>query len=1196
MDRSNLLATIKKGRPVIILGAGVSKAICSRAPSWDQAMLGAIDEVIRISPDLEMEGRALTQLVNANSTDYRWQAAGFAARHLGYPNGAGWKDWLARTFGDLTPDQPALARAIDAIGLPIVTTNYDTLFEQAIGVPDGVVVQDSSAFVDAVKEKQRRVMHLHGIWSRPETVLWSQESYHHQLKDKFIQICRNWISVEGAILIGCGATLDDPNFSDWSSFLGLVAERTECPVIRLACDEDKCKSEDDAVLSYGKCYSELMPFLTALARECGPRPGPSSGSKAGDQPDLEAYLNDVEALWGRILLDLPTGVQATEEDVDTLMAPRLAVVEPATQPTEAGSMAATIEESKRTRDTRLEPVPLLEQLLKQLRSLVVGEGGYGKTTSARMFVKNLIRQRREGRLAYIPVVIPARNLSQAALAGRFSGVLDVALPALNRPEPWRQAIKAVLEGKDVDGEIALIIDGYDELRDMRLRARLREFLLERARLPRPSKLIVTSRMAGLEEELAELAVLFDRCELQPLSDSEVESFIEHWFDLCQRSEKQSAYTADEFVELLRQRGVQELITSPILLSMMALIAVVEVALPETRYGLVKRAVELIIERRGRYHIPPLTPAMLVPFFCAMGLALHERNRPSLVESEAVQLMNKGSTEDESETAQALLKAIITQTNILEYVGRVDSGVYYERLIGFHQRTLQEFFTGSGLFIRYGSSILEYISRLPTIYQQYSDLVVDVELPDKILQSDIGAASLFEAQFAAREVSVLPYALAPLSPRDAHIVFGSLLEPVEDQGRWRAHVGLALEMLQEMAAPPPQLLEQLVDAMLDVSSIRDGTQSKPVTLFDRSLDKIKSFPSGRAMRSALLHRTIDEGLDDTRRFRAALMSMACSETRFEDLSDLIRKAGTSPLLLDPAGDDAACGFLTDLISETTRLSDRASVAMVTETLSVESLELLKALLNFAQRHPAHEFLCAWAASWVASAKLLDWPICAGAEVLLEGLAQALPRSSGLARLYYLLLFSKIATPLAEPYRKLDFIYSCAVISDIGGGPIALPSWPEGQKEYGEVRQIVLDEVARLSGPSTDSPGKLALALSAGRLNVTSGDISRLYADAARSVHSEADLVDEVLFHVARTEGTEAFELVLQAAKDTLGDRRFDHCMLSLVAQRVPGRADELKAVARKHYGPNHADRKNWLTTVDRVYRSPSAAAAGSSPPP
>ncbi len=160
----------------------------------------------------------------------------------------------------------------------------------------------------------------------------------------------------------------------------------------------------------------------------------------------------------------------------------------------------------RSRASRGEGEPQLENVLYHRRAVVVGEAGSGKSAVARKAIEIAAAQ------GFIPIFIPLKE---------YTGNCD----ALVR----EQASEEVLRATDIEGVPAsrlYILDGFDEIPAAHVDGFLREFN-DLARNEPDSRILLTSRQAFFAGRRSELAQPFEVFHILDFSDEDVDALIEH---------------------------------------------------------------------------------------------------------------------------------------------------------------------------------------------------------------------------------------------------------------------------------------------------------------------------------------------------------------------------------------------------------------------------------------------------------------------------------------------------------------------------------------------------------------------------------------------------------------------------------------------------------------------------------------------
>ena len=127
----------------------------------------------------------------------------------------------------------------------------------------------------------RRILHLHGHWKDPDSVVLGIRSYEALLGDVYIQEAMRALGMTKSFLfVGCGDEgLADPNFGNFLAWLKEIeaAADVEHRHYRLARRKDRVQPQGKVFpLVYGEEYSDLPAFLARLVPE--PQPGGGEGT------------------------------------------------------------------------------------------------------------------------------------------------------------------------------------------------------------------------------------------------------------------------------------------------------------------------------------------------------------------------------------------------------------------------------------------------------------------------------------------------------------------------------------------------------------------------------------------------------------------------------------------------------------------------------------------------------------------------------------------------------------------------------------------------------------------------------------------------------------------------------------------------------------------------------------------------------
>ena len=220
--QAELQDDIDRHRVVVFVGAGVSMAA---VPSKKELLSwkGLIEDAANRCVDRGFinEGRRTligNVLLGNTARDFVF-AADEATKPLREPSLGVFTRWLSDVFRDLIPEHPEVLRAVRDLGLPIITTNYDSLLEHGSELQP-VTWREAYKVQQVLRGDREAVAHIHGHWDTPDSVIFGIESYFTGvMKSDMIQVLQRAFVVDKTVLfLGVGSGMDDPNVGalrDW---------------------------------------------------------------------------------------------------------------------------------------------------------------------------------------------------------------------------------------------------------------------------------------------------------------------------------------------------------------------------------------------------------------------------------------------------------------------------------------------------------------------------------------------------------------------------------------------------------------------------------------------------------------------------------------------------------------------------------------------------------------------------------------------------------------------------------------------------------------------------------------------------------------------------------------------------------------------------------------------------------------------
>ncbi len=277
-----LRAEIAQGHVLVVVGAGVSIGATAGNPlaSWQGLLEDGVDRCVAVRGlDAKWADRVRTE-IHSGDMDDLLSAAEKISSKLGFPAGPEYRSWLRDTIGTLEAKNPSVLEALRDFNLPLATTNYDGLLEEVTGFPP-VTWRDGDKAIRVIQRKGEGILHLHGYWDEPESVILGIRSYEHILRDGHAQaVLRALQTLKTFLFVGCGEGFADPNFGALLRWAREVFKDSGVRHYRLCKDDELARlrilHKDDHLfpLSYGPDHADLGTFLRKLGEKKDPKPTP----------------------------------------------------------------------------------------------------------------------------------------------------------------------------------------------------------------------------------------------------------------------------------------------------------------------------------------------------------------------------------------------------------------------------------------------------------------------------------------------------------------------------------------------------------------------------------------------------------------------------------------------------------------------------------------------------------------------------------------------------------------------------------------------------------------------------------------------------------------------------------------------------------------------------------------------------------
>jgi hypothetical protein len=295
--RNQLVDAIRSQNALLVVGTGVPLLATGQAPtaSWRGLMEHGKERVADLRRDLAADW---VEVVSRDVASERIRDMLVGAQRItdelqSLP-GNQYDKWLSDAVGSLKATSPGILSALIELGIPIATTNYDTLIDDYQETAP-ITWSDLPRIQAALRRQTNEIIHLHGHWRSAKSVVFGYESYATVIGDHAAQaLMRAMISVQTLVFVGAADGLTDPNFSGLLEWLHDELASTDFPPFILLPEAELNNHNPDLIakgllgLSYGRNYEDLELFIADLAHDASRS---VDTSQLLDWPNLLTKLN-----------------------------------------------------------------------------------------------------------------------------------------------------------------------------------------------------------------------------------------------------------------------------------------------------------------------------------------------------------------------------------------------------------------------------------------------------------------------------------------------------------------------------------------------------------------------------------------------------------------------------------------------------------------------------------------------------------------------------------------------------------------------------------------------------------------------------------------------------------------------------------------------------------------------------------------
>ena len=618
----DLKELIAKRQVTVVVGSGVSVATTHNAPnaSWIGLLKSGIKHCGIVGKSEKWQQREIEKLDDEDGDlDDLLSVAQQITSVLKQKYPAEYAEWLEDAFkaGALAVKDESVIRAIQSLKAPILTTNYDDLIERITGLKKANW-NEPRKIQKILRAEDSGVIHLHGYWEDPESVVLGIQDYeliesqpHTQAVMQALAMTKSWL------FIGCGDGLHDPNFGKFLKWLGQVSRLNPYRNFRLSKSDDveehQAEHHEDErifVLSYGDEYADLPTFIESLADGATA----AGVTRPAIATEIDQHLDSLCRLHGKLeMIGMGAGVQIQLPISEAFVPLRTCHFGRTNDPTGKFDEKKFQRAELLEQDVTLHKVFEIAECHERRGVLLLGDPGAGKTTGARQFAWRLASGEDGAEdlklpAETLPVFMRLRSLKPDEIDGGFEHFIDTQTAVI----PEGEDSKVIVGGKlrECGRPLLWIFDGLDEVSDEATRKTVCEWISQLLDDRESDRVVVTSRYQGYEGKV-DLGEGFLRFEVQPLDKLTAGQFVHKWFRVvygCLGLAKDAAEKkADALNDLLEKPAheigrLAELRRNPLLLTILCLVYHEDSSLPKSRAKLYERCLKVLLQtwRQQKY--------------------------------------------------------------------------------------------------------------------------------------------------------------------------------------------------------------------------------------------------------------------------------------------------------------------------------------------------------------------------------------------------------------------------------------------------------------------------------------------------------------------------------------------------------------------------------------------------------------------
>jgi hypothetical protein len=729
------------------------------------------------------------------------------------------------------------------------------------------------------------------------------------------------------------------------------------------------------------------------------------------------------------------------------------------------------------------------------RLLVEGERGSGKSTLVQWLAYVCALRQLDDHLSagahsvpdldWLPLVVMCRDLPHAVVqgAGNLGDLLEAQFTQLRAGEWIKHMLEQALSMLE-EGRALLLVDGVDEIA-AEDRPRFFGLLVAAVNAYPDAAMVVTSLPAGLDHVTPDLSDACEWVRMAPLGPEDKRRFARRWATAV--SPAQAVERAEALSGIVTGYDNLARLTENVqMLSLVAELHLRSAAVPDRRPELVKRAVEVLLDRGGTGE-SELTWNEAFPVLGHLAYEMRRRRVPRLPEPEIHTLLAnpalglRGSPE-------TFLRAVVEQTGLLVDAGtELDGRAMEQRNYRFVHQTFQDFFAAQALLHGHDRPGEEPTPRR----QRLLGLLETLRVEERVV-NNFAWREARETVFAEEWQGTFREFLPGLEQGEADEALFGLLHPSvtgTQPGEARARAVFAAACLADDTRVSRETAEAIIDALVEnIQPQLDGFNRKRNTALDDAAYALARSSWRLVLQERLLAAYV-EARGQVRSGVGAVLSASIMATELD--TDAVDLPSLYRALTEIPGDDVSAQVFQSLrvMSYAFEWQER-----ITAEHALQVLALVDDLLARLDGPEPVATAAAWAVSWLVQARYAPpaapirlrpehaEPLCRFIET-----DEADPHALGNA----CLCLSRLSGVPERP----DWIYSWAVVAD-GGKPWSALPRPAPVPQWQEVAHAISRQV-----PVLHPLAREGAAIALGRLGMpgaagTADDLLRMFLDRTR----------------------------------------------------------------------------------------------------